>query len=51
MNALLKRSQSIVKKLPYATVALNSNNEMDWTHKLSGQLLGISMKVDRGTAY
>lgn len=27
---------------------LNGNNEIDWTNKLSGQLLGISMKVDRG---
>lgn len=47
MNALLKRSQSILKGFPYATIVLNQNNEIDWSNKKSRLLLNI-VKNDRG---
>ena len=47
MNALLKRSQSILKGFPYAAIVLNKNNEIDWNNKKSGILLNV-VKNDRG---
>ena len=47
MNALLKRSQSILKGFPYAAIVLNKNNEIDWNNKKSGILLNV-FKSDRG---
>jgi two-component system phosphate regulon sensor histidine kinase PhoR len=47
MNALLKRSQSILKGFPYATIVLNQNNEVDWSNSKSSILLNI-VKSDRG---
>ena len=41
MNALLKRSQSILKGFPYAAIVLNKNNEIDWNNKKSGVLLNV----------
>ncbi|CAC9644218.1 Phosphate regulon sensor protein PhoR (SphS) (EC 2.7.13.3) [uncultured Gammaproteobacteria bacterium] len=46
MNALLKRSQSILKGFPYAAIVLNQNNEVDWSNSKS-VLLNI-VKNDRG---
>ncbi len=48
MSILLKRMQRIIKGLPYATVVLNGNNEIDWANKYSTQLLGIEAGRDRG---
>ncbi|CAC9504339.1 Phosphate regulon sensor protein PhoR (SphS) (EC 2.7.13.3) [uncultured Gammaproteobacteria bacterium] len=47
MNALLKRSQSILKGFPYAAIVLNQNNEVDWSNSKSSVLLNI-VKNDRG---
>ena len=48
MSTLLKRMQRIIKGLPYATVVLNGNSEIDWANKRSTQLLGIEVGRDRG---
>lgn len=48
MAKLLKRFQGIIKSLPYATVVLNGNNEIDWVNKASMQLLRLDIKKDRG---
>ncbi|CAA6811602.1 MAG: Phosphate regulon sensor protein PhoR (SphS) (EC [uncultured Thiotrichaceae bacterium] len=48
MSKLLKRFQGIIKSLPYATVVLNGNNEIDWANKASMQLLRLDLKKDRG---
>ncbi|HIQ16169.1 MAG TPA: phosphate regulon sensor histidine kinase PhoR [Leucothrix sp.] len=48
MSNLLKRFQGIITSLPYATVVLTSNNEIDWANKASMQLLGIQLRTDRG---
>jgi len=48
LNRLLKRHQSIIAGLPYATIALNNKNEIDWANKQSNNLLGINIKIDRG---
>ena len=48
MSTLLKRFQRIIKGLPYATVVLNGNSEIDWANQRSAQLLGIEMGRDRG---
>ncbi len=48
MSNLLKRFQGIITSLPYATVVLNGNNEIDWANKASTQLLNINLKTDRG---
>lgn len=48
MGKLLKRSHSIIAGLPYATVVLNRNNEIDWANKSSVALLNINIKKDRG---
>lgn len=48
MSKLLKRFQGIIKSLPYATVVLNGNNEIDWANKNSMQLLRLDIKKDRG---
>ncbi|WP_428087396.1 phosphate regulon sensor protein PhoR [Candidatus Thioglobus sp.] len=47
MNALLKRSQSILRSFPYATIVLNNRNEINWSNKKSEQLLNI-LKKDKG---
>lgn len=48
MSKLLKRFQGIIKSLPYATVVLNGNNEIDWANKASMQLLRLDLRKDRG---
>ncbi len=48
MSNLLKRFQGIITSLPYATVVLNANNEIDWANKASMELLGIQLRIDRG---
>jgi len=45
---LVKRMQGIITGLPYATVVLNKNNEIDWANKKAHKLLNISIKNDRG---
>ncbi len=47
MNALLKRSQRILKGFPYAAITLNQNNELDWSNDKAKVLLNI-IKGDRG---
>jgi len=48
MGTLLKRFQGIITSLPYATVVLTTNNEIDWANKLSVDLLRVDIKKDRG---
>ncbi len=48
MGKLLKRSQDIIKGLPYAAVALNEHNEIDWANKASLEYLNIDHRRDRG---
>ena len=48
MASLLKRLQGIITGLPYATVVLNGNNEIDWANSLSNDYLNIDIKKDRG---
>ncbi len=48
MSNLLKRFQGIITSLPYATVVLTGNNEIDWANKASSQLLRLNLKTDRG---
>lgn len=48
MANLLKRQQGIITGLPYATVVLNKNNEIDWANSLSYDYLNIDIKKDRG---
>lgn len=48
MAKLLKRSQDIITGLPYATIVLNSYNEIDWANKASFDYLNIDLKKDRG---
>ena len=45
---LVKRMQGIITGLPYATVVLNQNNEIDWANKKANVLLNINNKNDRG---
>lgn len=44
----LKRFRGIITGLPYATVVLNRQNEIDWANQKSADYLGIRAKVDRG---
>jgi len=48
MSNLLKRFQGIITGLPYATIVLNENNEIDWANKISADYLNINSKRDRG---
>ena len=48
MANLLKLQQGIITGLPYATVVLNENNEIDWANELSKDYLHIDIKKDRG---
>jgi two-component system phosphate regulon sensor histidine kinase PhoR len=48
MSKLLKRLQGIITGLPYATVVLNGNNEIDWANKQAADYLNINRKTDRG---
>ena len=48
MANLLKRLQGIITGLPYATVVLNKNNEIDWANAHSNEYLHIDIKKDRG---
>ena len=48
MGTILKRLQGIISGLPYATVVLNGNNEIDWANHLSQEYLDIDIKKDRG---
>ncbi len=47
-NKLLKRFQGIVKGLPYATVILNENNEIDWANEKALSYLNVNISTDRG---
>ncbi len=44
----LKRFRGIITGLPYATVVLNRNNEIDWANRTARDYLGIQIKHDRG---
>ncbi|WP_299880797.1 phosphate regulon sensor histidine kinase PhoR [uncultured Cocleimonas sp.] len=48
MVNLLKRLQGIITALPYATVVLNGNNEIDWANGISQVYLNVDIKKDRG---
>ena len=48
MGTLLKRLQGIITSLPYATVVLNQENEIDWANKHAFILLRVDIKKDRG---
>lgn len=48
MAKSLKRSRGIITSLPYATVILNENNEIDWANETAEQLLRISKRKDQG---
>jgi len=48
MSSVLKRSQGIITGLPYATVVLDKNNEIDWANELSYDYLNVDIKNDRG---
>ena len=48
MAKLLKSSQRIISSLPYATIVLNKNNEIEWANKLSTTYLNIDIKKDHG---
>ncbi|MCF6205228.1 MAG: phosphate regulon sensor histidine kinase PhoR, partial [Methylococcaceae bacterium] len=48
MGKLLRRSQDIIKGLPYAAVMLNEHNEIDWANKASLEYLNIDYKRDHG---
>ncbi len=48
MANLLKRMQGIISGLPYATVVLNGNNEIEWANSISKDYLNIDIKKDRG---
>ncbi len=48
MEKLLKRFQGIITGLPYATIVLNENNEIEWANIISTDLLNIDIKKDRG---
>ncbi len=47
LNALLKRSQSILKGFPYAAIVLDQSNAVEWSNKESSALLNI-VKNDKG---
>ena len=51
MANLLKRLQGIITALPYATVVLNGNNEIDWANGISQVYLNVDIKKDRGQRY
>ena len=48
MRKLLKHSEAIISGLPYATLVLNDNNEIDWANKAASKFLNINGKRDRG---
>ena len=48
MSSVLNRMQGIITGLPYATVVLNENNEIDWANDLSSKYLDIDSKRDHG---
>lgn len=48
MANLLKRQQGIITGLPYATVVLNGNNEIDWANNIADDYLNIDNNIDRG---
>jgi two-component system phosphate regulon sensor histidine kinase PhoR len=48
MGKLLKRSKIIISGMPYATIVLNDNNEIDWANKTSADFFKIDRKLDRG---
>ena len=45
---LVARFQGIITGLPYATVVLNGNNEIDWANIKAIDYLNINIKNDRG---
>ena len=47
-SKILKRFQGIIKGLPYATVVLNGNNEIEWANEKALDFLNIDLKKDRG---
>ena len=48
MRTLLKRFEQVSIALPDGTVILRANNEIDWSNKVAGRLLGINYPKDRG---
>ena len=45
---MLKRFQRSTKALPYATIVLNSNNEIEWFNPASKSLFGLRSALDVG---
>jgi len=46
MSTVMNRLQGIITGLPYATVVLNKNNEIDWANEKSNEYLNIDIKKD-----
>ncbi len=48
LSKMLKRFQKSTKALPYATVVLNLNNEIEWFNPASKKLFGLRSGLDVG---
>lgn len=48
LSKLLKRFQKSTQALPYATIVLNSNNEIEWFNPASKKMFGFRAGVDTG---
>lgn len=48
LSKMLKRFQKSTKALPYATIVLNSNNEIEWFNPASKKLFGLRSRLDVG---
>ncbi len=46
-SKLLKRLQRIIKGLPYATIILNENNEIEWANEKARNYLNVDIKKDQ----
>ena len=48
LTSMLKRFQKSTQALPYATIVLNSNNEIEWFNPASKALFGFRSRLDVG---
>jgi len=48
LTSILKRFQKSTQALPYATIVLNSNNEIEWFNPASKDLFGFRARLDVG---
>ncbi len=48
LSKMLKRFQKTTKALPYATIVLNANNEIEWFNPASKTLFGLRNGLDVG---